>query len=519
MPARSPTLIAACCVAALASAHAALAASASGRQIVHVLNRIAFGPTRRDVDHVRRIGIDRYIAEQLDPAAIPEPAAVTERLAPLDRLKLDTSQLYKRYGPLTTKANGGVPPTPEQVEARIKAANEILQQTSAARIYRALYSPRQLQEVMVDFWFNHFNIFAYKGFDLLWVGDYEDRAIRPHVLGHFRDLLLATARHPAMIYYLDSQTSTAPGSPNARGEFSGLNENYARELMELHTLGVDGGYTQADVVTLARIFTGWGFDYADMDAGSGTAFGFDPSRHDGAEKTFLGQQIKRGGEDQGVAALDILARSPATARHIAFELAQYFVADHPPPALVDRLSQRFTETDGDIKAVMESLLTSPEFRDSIGQKYKTPYQYVLSAARASGVDVQNPEPLLGTMARLGEPLYLCQTPDGYKNTEAAWLSPDATTLRIDFASLLASGAYLLDAPPAGSQQAANPMAGPHLVADRAPRADLKPQPIDPAALENLLSPALGERTRATVTAAPAWLKAALVLGSPDFMRR
>ena len=519
MPARSSTLIAACCVAALASAHAARADPAADRQVIHVLNRIAFGPTRQEVDRLRLVGIDRYIAEQLDPGGLAEPPALTERLAPLDRLKLDTAQLYKRYGPLTTAANGGVAPTAEQVEARIKEADVIQQQASAARIYRALYSPRQLQEVMVDFWFNHFNIFAYKGFDLLWVGDYEDRAIRPHVLGHFRDLLLATARHPAMVYYLDRQTSTAPGSANAKGEFAGLNENYARELMELHTLGVDGGYTQDDVVTLARIFTGWGFDYANMDAGSGSAAGFDPSRHDGSDKVFLGQQIKGGGAEESVAAIDILARSPATAHHIAFELAQYFVADQPPPALVDRLARRFGETDGDIKAVMETLLTSPEFRASVGQKYKTPYQYVLSAVRAGGVEVRNLEPLLGTMARLGEPLYLCQTPDGYKNTEAEWLNPDATTLRIDFASLLASGAFLLYAPPAASPQDATPMAERRLVAERAPSAGLKPRPVDAAALEDLLSPALGERTRATLAAAPAWLKAALILGSPDFMRR
>jgi uncharacterized protein (DUF1800 family) len=372
MAARSSTLVAACCCVALASSHPALADPASDRQIIDILNRIAFGPTAEQVAHVKAIGIDGYIDEQLDPAAIPEPAALTDRLAPLDRLKLDTSELYKRYGPLTTEANGGVPPTAEQVQARINQADVIQQQASAARVYRALYSPRQLQEVMVDFWFNHFNINAYKGFDLLWVGDYETQAIRPHVLGHFRDLLLATARHPAMIYYLDSQTSTAPDSMYARGDFAGLNENYAREVMELHTLGVGGGYTQDDIVTLARIFTGWGFNYADMDAGSGSASGFDPSRHDSSAKTFLGQEIPAGGEEQGVAALDILARSPATAHHIAFELAQYFVADAPPPALVDRLAERFLDSDGDIGAVMKTLLTSAEFRDSVGQKYKTP---------------------------------------------------------------------------------------------------------------------------------------------------
>jgi uncharacterized protein (DUF1800 family) len=520
MAARSPTLVAACCAVSPAASRAGLADQAPDRQIIHVLNRIAFGPTRPDLDHVRQIGIDRYIAEQLDPDAIPEPAALTERLARLDRLQLDTSELYKRYGPLTTEENGGVPPTLEQVEARIQQANVILHQAAAARIYRALYSPCQLQEVMVDFWFNHFNVYAHKGFDLLWIADYENMAIRPHVLGRFRDLLLATARHPEMLYYLDNQTSTAPDSPNAKGEFAGLNENYARELMELHTLGVDGGYTQDDIVMLARIFTGWGFDYVHMLAGSGSAAGFDPLRHDASDKVFLGHEIKGGGEDEGVTAIDILASSPATAHHIAFKLAQYFVADQPPAALVDRLAQRFQDTDGDIKAVMEALLTSPEFRDSAGQKYKTPYQYVLSAARAGGVEVNDATALLAMLDRLGQPLYLCQTPDGYKNTESAWLSPHATTLRIEFALLLASGAYLLHAPPPTEErQAANPMTGTHLVSERVPSAELKPRPVDAVALETLLSPILSAQTRATVSSGPVWLQAALILGSPDFMRR
>jgi uncharacterized protein (DUF1800 family) len=486
--------------------------AATDRQVIHLLNRIAFGPTAALVAHVKAIGIDRYIDEQLDPAALPEPAVLTERLAPLDILKLGASELYAKFGPASIETAKGMQPSQQAMDAHMKAANSILEEARAARLYRAIYSPKQLQEVMVDFWFNHFNINAYDGFDLLWIGNYEAKAIRPYALGHFRDLLLATARHPAMLYYLNNETNTAPDSPSARDLFSGLNENYAREIMELHTLGVDGGYTQQDVTTLARILTGWGFNYPDFESGTGSAFAFDPSRHDPSAKTFLGQTIPAGGEEQGVAAIDILARSPATAHHIAFELAQYFVADHPPPALVDRLAEKFMDSDGDIKAVLKTLLTSDEFRDSVGQKYKTPYEYVISAVRAGNVDVRNPEPLLGTMARLGMPLYLCQTPDGYKNTEEAWLSPDATTIRIDFASLLASGAFLLYAPPADEGST-------HLVADRTPASELKPRPIDAAALEAMLSPTLGEQTRKTVAAAPNWLKAALILGSPDFMRR
>jgi uncharacterized protein (DUF1800 family) len=506
-------IVAAFCLLSLMAALSASADNAAtDRQIIQVLNRIGFGPTAADVAHVRKIGIDRYIDEQLNPDAIPEPAALTQHLAGLDTLRLDAAQLFAQYGPLKATMMEGGKPTPEEVKARVKLADGVRQQASEARVYRALYSNRQLQEAMVDFWFNHFNVFAHKGFVHFWVGNYEAQAIRPYALGHFRDLLLATARHPAMLFYLDNQINTAPGSPNAKGDFTGLNENYAREIMELHTLGVDGGYTQDDVTTLARIFTGWGFNYRDLRAGSGPAYAFDPKRHDPSDKVFLGQQIHGGGEDEGVAAIDILARSPATAHHIAYQLAEYFVADNPPASLVDRLAARFHDTDGDITAVMKTLLTSREFRDSAGQKYKTPYQYVLSAVRAAGLDVGNARPLLGTMAQLGMPLYLCPTPDGYKNTEAAWLSPDATTLRINFANLLGSGAFRLYAPPPDDPELP-------LVAASAGMGKPKVVPVDGPALESLLEPILGERTKAAIAEQPEWLHAAMVLGSPDFMRR
>jgi uncharacterized protein (DUF1800 family) len=490
---------------ALGIALPAHADPALDRQILHVVNRMGFGPTAEEVAHVKAIGIDRYINEQLDPTAIPEPAALTARLAALDTLRLGAGELFAKYGPPQTEMSA----TQEAIDARVKRADTILQQARAARVWRALYSPRQLQEAMVDFWFNHFNVYAYDGFDMLWVGNFEETAIRPHALGNFRDLLLATARHPAMLFYLDNEASTAPGSPSAHGVFAGLNENYAREIMELHTLGADGGYTQDDVATLAQIFTGWGFNYGDLNAGSGSGFAFDAARHDPGAKLFLGQRIPPGGEAQGIAAIDMLAKSPATAHHIAFELAQYFVADNPPTALVNRLAQRFLESDGDIKAVMKLLLTSDEFRDSAGQKYKTPYQYVLSAVRAAGAEPKSPTPLIGTMAELGMPLYLCQTPDGYKNTEAEWLSPDATTMRTNFAVLVGSGALLNYVPP-------DEAAAPHLVAAAATP---KPAAVDPVALAQLLGPTLGNHTRAAIAESPHALQAALILGSPDFMRK
>jgi uncharacterized protein (DUF1800 family) len=505
-------------IAALAAPAVGRAEAPSDAQIIHVLNRMAFGPTPADIAHVRQIGIDGYIDEQLHPEAIAEAPELTQRLAGLETLNLNPVQLFREYGPILPAANGGAKPTPEEQKARRQRANIIFQQAQDARVWRALYSKRQLQEVMVDFWFNHFNIFAGKGLDHLWVGRFEADAIRPYALGHFRDLVMATAHSPAMLFYLDNQLNTAPGSPGAKGNQTGINENYAREIMELHTLGVDGGYTQDDVVALAHILTGWGLARQGLGRGDGSAQVFDPSRHDPAEKTFLGRIIPASGEAEGVEAIGMLAASPATARHIAFQLAQYFVADTPPAALVDRLAQRFRETDGDIAAVMKTLLSSREFRGSAGQKYKTPYQYVLSAARAAGVEVNNPRPLLGTMARLGQPLYYCPTPDGYKNTEEAWLSPDATALRIGFATGLGRGALPLNRPPP-EQAAANPPVQQVSDQPEAKPEPPKPQPLDPAPLEQLLGATLSVNTVKAVAEAPPDLRAALILGSPDFMRR
>src|SRR5712671_2429053 len=463
---------------------------ASDRQVLHVLDRLAFGPTAADVHHVTAIGIDRYIAEQLDPDSIPEPPELAQRLAALETLKLDPVQLFAEYGP--PRAVDGAKPTPEEEKARRQRARLILEQAQAARLWRALYSPRQLHEVMVDFWYNHFNVFAGKALDRLWIGAYEAEAIRPHALGHFRDLLGATAHHPAMLFYLDNAQNAAPGSKGLNGREAGLNENYARELMELHTLGADGGYTQDDVVALARIMTGWGLVRPNALPSQGSGFVFYPARHDNSDKRFLGQDIAGNGEAEGETALDILAKSPATARHIAGALAQYFVTDQPSSALVDRLASRFTETDGDIKSVLQALFASREFRDSTGAKCKSPYRFVVSAARAAGVSVDNPKPLLATLARLGQPLYGCATPDGYRDTEAAWLSPDASLLRVNFATALAAG---------------------HL-----PFAEGK-KAVDPAPLMTLLGLALSDKTRAAIRPVTGELQAALILGSPDFMRR
>jgi uncharacterized protein (DUF1800 family) len=483
----------------------------SNRQVLHVLDRLGFGPSPADVRHVAAIGVERYIAEQLDPQAIPEPDALAERLAGFETLRLDPIQLFVQYGP---RLPGGDPkPSPEENKARRQAAQIIVREAAEARVLRALHSRRQLNEVMVDFWFNHFNVFAQKGLDHLWVGAYEETAIRPHALGRFRDLLGATAHHPAMLFYLDNWENSAPGSKMPLGRVVGLNENYARELMELHTLGVDGGYTQDDVIALARILTGWGLARPRMPPPDQTGFYFDPTRHDDGDKRFLGRDIEAKGVAEGEEALDRLAANPATARHIAFKLAQYFVADKPPAALTDRLAACFRETDGDIRAVLQALFASREFRDSIAAKYKTPYQFILSSVRAAGLPVRNPRPLLGTMARLGMPLYGCPTPDGYKNTEDAWLSPDATNLRVSFATTLAAGRLPLDQVPAVIPAAA---AGP---GTSEPDQPANAPPVDAEALETLLGPALSPHARTTIAAAEPRLRAALLLGGPDFMRR
>jgi uncharacterized protein (DUF1800 family) len=491
-------------LASIATARAA--ERVSDRQVLHILDRLAFGPTAGEVQHVEQIGIDRYIAEQLDPQSIPEPPELTEKLAALETLKLDPVQLFAEYGPLRPK--DGLKPSRDEQKARRQRARLILEQAQEARIWRALYSRRQLQEVMTDFWYNHFNVFAGKGLDHLWIGAYEEAAIRPYALGKFRDLLGAVAHHPAMLFYLDNAQNAAPGSKGPNGREAGLNENYARELMELHTLGVDGGYTQDDVVALALVLTGWSLVRPIALPEKGLGFAFYPARHDQGEKHFLGRDIAGNGEAEGEQALDMLAKNPATARHIAFQLAQYFVADQPPQALVDRLAARYGETDGDIREVLKTLFVSREFRDGIGGKYKTPYQFVLSAARAAGALADNPKPLLAAMARLGQPLYGCQTPDGYRNTEDAWLSPDASILRVNFATALAGGKLPLVGEPAASDD--KPVVKTSATVEMA---------VDAAALEKLLGPLLTPRTRAALVGAPPELRAALLLGSPDFMRR
>jgi len=320
------------------------------------------------------------------------------------------------------------------------------------KIYRALYSNRQLEEVLVDFWFNHFNVYENKASVRPLLTSYERDAIRPHVLGHFKDLLLATARHPAMLYYLDNWESVSPDLFSI-GPFAepveamarqisrrahGLNENYGRELMELHTLGVKGGYTQQDVIAVARCFTGWTIRKPETDA----EFVFAPFMHDAGEKVVLNHKIAAGGGEQdGLQVIDILAHHPSTARFISAKLAQRFVADEPPQSLVDRMAETFTRTGGDLRAVMQTMFSSPEFfsEGAWQAKIKSPFEMVMSAIRATGTDVTDTYALAQRIADLGEPLYGKLDPNGYTDTGAGWLSTSSLFGRINFAATLMSG--------------------------------------------------------------------------------
>jgi uncharacterized protein (DUF1800 family) len=436
---------------------------------VHVLNRLAFGPRPGDIARVTQMGVQRYIDEQLAPESVPMPEALAARLQALETLREPAGATLGKFLEVRNMRKD----EDEAFKARRREVYmRINDEGAESRLLRAVDSPRQLEEVMVDFWFNHFNVFAGKSEVRALVTSFERDAIRPYAFGSFRDLLGATAHHPAMLYYLDNWVSKA----------NGLNENYARELMELHTMGVDQGYTQKDVTELARMLTGWTYRPKKLVSDNET-FWFDPKRHDNGSKQWLGWTVRAAGRTEGELALDVLAVHPATARHVSYRLAQYFVADVPPPALVERMARTWLDTKGDIRSVLRTMFTSTEFMDdsTAGAKFKTPYQYVVSAARASGgaPDMKRMQQVLN---RLGMPLYGCQTPDGYKNTQEAWLNPDALAMRIGLATSLGQNASM-------------------------------------QTVQSALGPSISPRTQELAAASPEKLRSALLLGSPDFMQR
>jgi uncharacterized protein (DUF1800 family) len=480
-------------------------------KIIHLLNRLSLGIRPGEIEQVQKLGVDKYIQQQLNPDAIAEPAILTDRLSKLDTINLSPVELFQRYNP--NRKIDIQSPIPGDKKILQQQARQVTNQAIEARLWRSIYSQRQLNEVMVDFWYNHFNVHADKGIDRLWVGAYEQQAIRPYAMGKFRDLLGATARHPAMLFYLDNWRNSKQNS-NQKGRSQGLNENYARELMELHTLGVDGGYKQDDVISLAKILTGWGFKQPGQKVPDGYSFQFNSNRHDFSNKTFLNQNIIGSGIAEGEQALDLLSRHPSTARQISFKLAQYFVTDNPPKSLVNKLSKRFVASDGDIKLVLDTLFSSSEFWDSkyYGTKFKTPYQYAISSIRSTGTEISNPKPLNDFLKQQGMPLYGCPTPNGYKNTQDAWLNPDSLTRRINYATNLAKGKLPISA---STTTAPN---SPLQIQSGLPSALTIPV-VDPVKLAATLGNNFSTQTQQAISASNPDLRAALILGSPEFMKK
>ena len=406
------------------------------------VDRATFGVDALALQQVGRLGYARWVDEQLHPKPYALPAPVADRIA---AMKISREPLVARLREeVTTKKAADAVADDEQKKAAQQAYQKGLnaQADEAAQrwLLVAANSPDQVQERLVWFWLNHFSIAQGKANLRLFAGDYE-ASLRPHALGKFRDLLEASAMHPAMLRYLDNER-------NAAGQ---INENYARELMELHTLGVDGGYSQADVQEMARVLTGLGIR---VDAGDAKvkpllqsqyvhvgALEFNPNRHDQGTKLVQGQQVPSAGIAEIHLVLDRLSRHPATARHVSAQLAQYFLGDVPPPALVDRMTRRWLATDGDIAEVTKVLLTAPEYDASLGRHFKDPWEYVLSATRLAydGSVVVNPGPMLNALRQLGEPPFGRETPDGYATVEAAWASPGQMTTRFDIARTLVGG--------------------------------------------------------------------------------
>ena len=436
----------------------------------HALNRLAYGARPGEADSVARAGVMRWIERQLDPDRISD-AHLAAREREFKILDYDRGDLAERYRdaqrerqrmqremadsyPLSDRRGGqGVRP-----EARpMREFRELGGELQQLALVRAAVSERQLREVMVDFWTNHFNVFVGKGADRFLLPSYIEETIRPRALGRFEDLLIATARSPAMLFYLDNAQSVAPGSapprpmmsPFRRRRFgmnelpedrprrqpTGINENYARELMELHTLGVDGGYTQQDVINVARIFTGWSIERPDRGAG----FVFHDWAHDQGDKIVLGQKFKRDGEDEGIRLLKFLANQHATMHHVSAKLCARFVADEPPDGCVDAAVAAWQQTHGDIRAVLRAIFTSPDFwaPQAVRAKVKTPFEFVVSAVRAAGIEPDDTPRLAQVVARLGEPLYQQPAPTGYAETEAHWVNSGALLARMNAAMMFA----------------------------------------------------------------------------------
>lgn len=477
---------------------------------VHWINRLTYGLDSTTLAQYRALGRKQFLEQQLAPARDTLPAAVQSTIDALTISTKTAAQLLADAD-VENRRISTLPDGDEKSAARraLQEAQERVAQEAAKRhLLRAVYSPAQLKEQMTWFWLNHFSVFRYKA-NLRWsVADYEEQAIRPNALGNFRDLLLATVKHPAMLVYLDNAQSTA----------GKINENYARELLELHTMGVDGGYTQQDVQELARVLTGVGVNTGAAPSRvkpalqhllvNEGAFEFNPERHDFGNKTLLGQSIAGSGFSEVTQAIDLIARSPATARFISRKLAIQFVADDPPPALVERMAGAFTRSHGDIPSVLRVMFNSREFNTRLGTKFKDPVHYVVSALRLAydtptqnGRFFVNLKPANNMLNALGEGLYGHLTPDGYGLRAADWSSAGQMSKRFEIAKWIGSGNAGLFDPDDGSpaQVTGFPQLSSRLFFD---------------AMEPSLSPSLRE---ALAKASTQWEWNAYLLASPDFM--
>jgi len=434
------------------------------QQIAQLLSRLTFGARPGDLERVKQMGIDTYLKQQLEPDTIDDSALDT-RLAKLPTLSLATPTIAELYNPPKPKPTPLPSPNVEKNETAATANAEtqeakpsptpkpkptpppknpgmVVNELQRAKLLRAVYSERQLYEVMVDFWENHFSIFANKDADRLLLTGFDREAVRPFAMGNFRDLLGATAHSPAMLYYLDNWTSSVlrkyPATKDRPARQSGgINENYARELMELHTLGVNGGYTQKDVQEVARCFTGWTIRKPNDEG----VFIYNPALHDNGEKTVLGVKIAAGGGiADGERVLDILASHPSTARFIATKMARRFLGDEPPKAVVDRAARVFLTTNGSITETLKSIITSPAFFSPAAyrNKVRSPFEYVAAALRITNAETDADRPILSWISRMGQPVYGRVTPDGYPDMSTEWLSNNDLLTRFNFAGALAT---------------------------------------------------------------------------------
>jgi uncharacterized protein (DUF1800 family) len=468
--------------------------------VMHALNRLGYGPRAGDVQRIRVMGLEKWVEQQLHPESIDD-AALEERLQQYSTLKQSSTKLLDEFPPpgqavkregvtkdeykekmeqkrqdalaqMLPTGNDNFDKANEQL-AKIQGPNRIVAELSMAKLDRAVLSQRQLEAVMEDFWFNHFNVFADKGADKWFVTAYVRDTIRPRTMGRFQDLLTATAKSPAMLFYLDNWISADPaafkrmqaeiaarrrryqgvfvgGNPPPPGTFPGrspapgasgapakkkgdrgLNENYGREVMELHTVGVDAGYTQQDVIAMAETLTGWTVHEPRKDP----EFFFDERIHARGKKVVMGRTFNSGGEKDGEEALKFLANHSSTARRISTEVARHFVSDDPPKSLIDRMTKNYEATGGDIRSLLKTMIYSPEFwsKDAYRAKVKTPFEMVASTARALDADVPVTLPLAQWIGRMGEPLFLCQPPTGYSDKAETWVNTGALLNRLNFA--------------------------------------------------------------------------------------